>query len=261
MEKNVLTEVERQRIRELVEIYYDCQAFRIAAFNRLRTVGIVEGVHPERLLQLEKEIRDYIEKTISGIPIYENFLKQVKGIGPILAGALLAYLDPAKAEHASSFWRYMGFHVVDGKAPRFEKGKKAGYSKRLHVLGWKIGDSFIKQRTPKYREIYDLAKNRENEKLGFPVDFNGNPGPIATPEKCKFYQECKKIQEAKAKRLGRKPKPPPCAKHIHFRALRKAIKQFLADLWVEWRTLMGLPVSDPYAIAILKHQPTTSQKL
>jgi len=65
---------------------------------------------------------------------------------------------------------------------------------------------------------------------------------------------------AKAKRLGRKPKNPPCREHINNRARRKMVKQFIADLWVKWRKLEGLPVSEPYAVAILGHQKNEKQK-
>lgn len=36
--------------------------------------------------------------------------------------------------------------------------------------------------------------------------------------------------------------------HVHYAALRKVIKLFLSHLWVRWRELEGLPVSDPYII-------------
>ena len=235
----------RKKIRALVEIYYDTQDVRIRSYNRLRTVGEVEGVHPERLKKLEQEIRLYIENALEGIPIYEKFLKHIKGIGPILAGGLISNLDPHKAKHVSSFWRYCGLHVKDGKAPKRRKGKKLDFNVKMRTLMWKVGDSFIKHRTPKYREIYDQAKKKENEKLGYPLE---------NPENCPYYNECIKSIINKASRTGKTPKKPPCKLHIDLRARRKMVKRFLADLWVEWRKLEGLPVSEPYPIAILGHE-------
>ena len=36
-------------------------------------------------------------------------------------------------------------------------------------------------------------------------------------------------------------------------AIRYMVKEFLRALWIEWRTLEGLPVDDPYAVAKLGH--------
>lgn len=100
-------------------------------------------------------------------------------------------------------------------------------------------------KNPTYLPIYLEARRRETEKLG---------NPIKNPTNCPHYAECVKALVGKAGRLGKKPKPPPCRLHIHLRALRKMVKRFLADLWAEWRKMEGLPVTDPYPIAILKHQ-------
>ena len=42
-------------------------------------------------------------------------------------------------------------------------------------------------------------------------------------------------------------------KHVHFAALRKMIKLFLAHLWEKWRELEGLPTRVPYAVEYLNH--------
>ena len=41
--------------------------------------------------------------------------------------------------------------------------------------------------------------------------------------------------------------------HRHNAANRKMIKVFLSHLWLRWRQLEGLPVSNPYAHDIMKH--------
>jgi len=236
--------VNREAIRQLVEIYYDVQDVRIRSFNRLRQVGEVKGVNPDILKQLENQIKDYIAAEVKDIPIVRVFLKPIKGIGPILSGGLLAWLDPHKADHASSFWRYCGLHVVDGEAVKRKKGQKLGFPVRLRVLTWKIAKSFVRTRTPFYRDIYDEAKVKENEKLG---------NPIADPQNCPLYAQCVERLKQKAERTQQSIKKLPCKQHIDYRAMRKMVKRFLADLWAAWRKLEGLPVSEPYAVAILHH--------
>jgi len=109
---------------------------------------------------------------------------------------------------------------------------------------WKIADSFVKQRTPIYRDVYDETKVKENIKLC---------NPLEDPKNCPQYTECAKRLKMKASRLGRASKKLPCKKHIDNRARRKMVKRFLSDLWLVWRSLEGLPITKPYAVGILGH--------
>lgn len=232
------------KIRPLVEIFYDVQDVRIRSFNRLREVGEVKGVNPDILKELEKQIRDYIKVEIRDIPIVATYLRSVKGIGPILAGGLISWFDPHKAPHISSFWKYAGLSVSEGRAVKREKGKKADYNPTAKVLCWKIASSFIKCRSPFYRPLYDKAKLEEAEKLRHPEEDPGN---------CPMFASCSARLSKTAERKGREVKKLPCKKHIDYRARRKMVKRFLADLWCVWRSLEGLPVTEPYAVQILGH--------
>lgn len=233
---------QKARIRTLIDIYYDTQDVRIRTFNRLRTAGKVEGINPNLLKELEKEIREYIHTELKDLPLYA-WLRGVKGIGPILAGGLISHIDIAKADHASSLWKFFGLHVKEGKAVRRRKGEKLDFNIKMRTLAWKIADSFIKRKTPFYTDIYYEAKKLESEKL----------------RNCAMRKECLRMLSGRARRVGTAPKQPPCKLHAHYRAVRKMVKRFLLDLWVHWRNLEGLPVSQPYAIAILGHQPSQSR--
>lgn len=248
-EKKPMSQIElwRYTIRHLSDIRYDVQDVRTRSFNRLRQIGEVKGVNPKILLELENQIRDYIEAEIKDVPIYTKFLKPIKGIGPILSGNIIGSLDPHKAPHASSFWKYCGLHVNQERAVRRVKGEKLGFPSRMRVFAWKLGDSMIKQRTPFYRDIYDETKAKFNEKLN---------NPLENPKNCPRYDECLELLRKKAKRLGREAKKLPCKKHLHAHGRRVMVKRFLADLWGAWRGLEGLPVSEPYAVGILGHQKT-----
>jgi len=57
----------------------------------------------------------------------------------------------------------------------------------------------------------------------------------------KVYDETKKKELKKVK----------TKMHAHRRAMRKMIKAFLLDLYLEWRKIEKLPVSEPYSVAIL----------
>jgi hypothetical protein len=239
----------KEAVVELVKIYYDVQDVRIASENRLRTVGVVEGVNVSHLKKLEKEIRNRMHENYKDDPMYK-WLRSIRGIGPVLAGGLISGIDIRKAEHVSSLWKYFGYHVVNGRAVKRKKGEKLGFNPGMRVLGYKIADSFVKHRTPVYRQIYEERKRRAMEKLNHPE---------ANPENCPRYKECMEELKKKATRTGRGVKKPPCAKHIHLRACREMVKEFLRHLWVKWRTMEGLPVSKPYAVQILGHSDKNSQ--
>lgn len=221
--------MERELIRTLVEIYYDVQDVRIRTANRLRQVGKVEGVDPDRLKELEKEIAKEIEREIRDIPIVRDYLLKIKGIGPVLAGGLISLFDIRKAEHPSSFWKYAGLHVENGKAVRRKRGEKTDYNPKAKVLAWKIGRSLLMSKNEFYIEMYENVRKKESEKLNFPLE---------DPKRCPMYEEC-------VKKL-KKSQKPACALHIHFRALRKIVKHFLADFHINWRKIEGLPVSPIY---------------
>ncbi|MCJ7424964.1 hypothetical protein MUP01_11970 [Candidatus Bathyarchaeota archaeon] len=278
----------KDSIRTLVEIYYDVQDVRIRSFNRLRQVwGRIEyirkfglppagpkelkkflleafpiedrkrlvkeyvatcQINPNILAQLEKQIRDHIKDEVEPLAIVRDYLRNVKGIGPILAGGLVSFFDPYKAPHPSSFWKYAGLHVVEGEAPKRVKGAKLGFNPRARVLCWKIADSFIKQRTPLYRPYYDVVKVEEAAKFGV-LD----PDESVHPERCPKYLQCLKRMQGRAQRTNTKAKACPCLKHIDYRARRKMVKLFIADFWAVWRKMEGLPPSEPYSVRILGH--------
>ncbi len=159
---------------------------------------------------LEGQYKSIIEDWAGNYEVYHGFLRKTRGIGPILGGGLLAVFDVRKTKHISSFWAYAGLHVVDGKAPRRVKGEKLGYSTQARTLCWKVSDSFIKQRTPPYRGIYDRIKTEEVARL--------------------------KDTAEKGWKL-----------HADLRARRRMVKQFLADFWIAWRKSEGLPIDSPYS--------------
>jgi hypothetical protein len=177
-----------------------------------------EGAHIAKLLgiaraehKLEAQYRGIIKEWATGYnrKVYE-WLDSIRGIDAVLGGGLLATFDIRKAKHVSSFWKYAGLHVVDGHAPRRTKGEKLGYSTQARTLCWKVADSFIKQRTHIYRDIYDSTKAEETIKLKNSGDKDWK---------------------------GR----------ANNRAKRKVAKEFLKDFFLAWRKIEGLSYDPPYS--------------
>jgi len=190
---------------------------------------------------LEKEYLSFMNEYISGEAIWTQWLSGVKGISTVLCANLLkevGYCDGIYTEDVlddegeilhrkgdertpsiSSLWRYFGLDVVDGKAPKRRRGEKIGYKPRLRTLAWKITDSFVKQRTPYYRDVYDKEKERQL-----------------------------RLMEEKAENAPERPL------HAELRARRKTAKLFLSHFWFVARTLKYLSTEPPYVEARLGHK-------
>ena len=220
-----------QYLRLLIEQYYDMQNYRISMANRLRAAKeasteeeyAVLEVHYKEFEQLEKSIKRDITRAVNAHPMWKAYLKDVKGIGSIFAGALLSTIDIEKADHASSVWKYCGLAVnpETGEGDKRVRGEKISWNPFLKKTCFLIGKSFVKTKGT-YRGVYDTSK---------------------AFYQVKFPEEVK-IPKTKIKKYTKG--------HIDAMARRRTVKLFLAEFWAEWRALNDLPVSEPFAHRIIK---------
>ena len=162
----------------------------------------------------------------SDTPIWE-WLSGIRGLKEGgLSSQLLAQIDDiGKFDTVSKLWRFAGLAVIDGRAERNKLGEKSHKNARLRSICYLISEQFLRQQTPVYSDIYYEDKLRLRELHPEPEQTNG-----ASPWSHNFTDG-----------------------HIHRMAMRKAVKIFLQHLWVTWREIEGLPVSDPYVKAIMGH--------
>ena len=169
--------------------------------------------------KMEKGWKDVMNEYIKTEDIWKMWLSGVKGISTVLCANMLREFGYCETyRHISSLWKHCGLHVVDGKAPRRKRGEKIDFSPRLRTLAWKIGDSFVKQRTPYYRDVYDKEKERQVRLMENGAD-----------------------------------NAPESLMHAELRARRKMVKIFLAHYWFVTRSIKGLEVEQPY-VAKLGHR-------
>jgi hypothetical protein len=171
----------------------------------------------------ERRIDKYIKKL--NIPIVKPML-ELKGLGTMTIAYLLVYIDINKAEHASALWKYVGFDKPS--YARYTKGETGGGNKTLRTVLFTWADSGIRTKSS-YREIYDKEKVKLENSMKMTKSRNTQGKLI----EC-MWKDTK-----------------PC--HRHGAGMRKMMKHFLADLWIVWRTLEGLPVTPLYPEAILGH--------
>lgn len=223
--------------------------------------AFLENKDNHRLLNdLAHEQEEILKKTamskIQNHRMWTEWLENVKGIGPCLAGGMLALTSPDRAPSVSAFWKYAGLSVTVqalvcapcaltlkpegaptvcpqckgplfrvGEADRRRKGEKLGYNPRVKTLAWKISSQFVRTPKSQYRGLYDRLREEVNKR------------------------PCHKVH------LDEKTKKEiPCFDaHKHAKALRQTAKIFFSHYWVTFRAMAGLPVPKPFAFGVLGH--------
>lgn len=190
-----------------------------------------------------KQFRQF-KGLLEEVPIYMQWLKDQRGVGPAMAGVIVTAIDIRRAQYPSSIWKYAGIDVGPdgrGRSRRAEhlverkyinkKGKEATrmsvtYNPWLKTkLMGVLAGSFLRSASP-WRKCYDDYKHR-----------------IETdPERIKVtVAEWKKRNEA-----GDYVHHLWTPGRINDAAKRYMIKQFLVELYKQWRPLEGLVVHPPY---------------
>ncbi len=221
-----------KELRAWVSLYYTQQEKRLSSENRTRIIVEVANLDSQRLeaydaaiepeRKAETVLAKYMSAELDKIPIWTNYLSEVKGIGPITAACLIAWIDDiGKFDTISKLHRYCGLSAIDGKAQRRYLGAHIDYNPKLKTLCYKIGKSFLTSHNEKYRAVYDEAHAKYESRGKY--DKETNPA-------------------------GNKNKL-----HTMFRALKVAERIFIANVWVKWRELEGLPISEPYIFAVGGH--------
>lgn len=265
-----------QFVRMQVRLLYDFQKLRIASANR-NTLGIDDTQLTDKdreylgrigsgLEALEKDAEKAVKRALKGVPIWEKFLKDVKGIGPRLAGFLISELNPEseRCGTVSKLWAWCGLHVEDGQAARRKKGVKAKWDpKRKAKLLKVLGDEFLLKKTEPYYTLYLNYKHRKESQI-VPVCMacNGRGKGMQLKVKGKGWILVDEATEAELEEFG-PPEDRTCyncngtggpvpwgrsVMHRHVAAVRYMVKQFLRDYYIKYRELAGLPIRPPYHV-------------
>lgn len=179
----------------------------------------------------EKKTFKNIEGILEGVPVYAQYLKGIKGIGPAIAGVLISEIDIRKSKYASSLWMYAGYDTApDGKGRSRNKE---------HLVERKYIDKFKNEQTRLSITFNPLLKTKLYLLATIWIKL-GDKTPYS-----KVYYDYKN-------RLENHPKHQEKTKlHRHRMALRYMIKRFLVDLYANWRRIEGLEVFPEYSEAKL----------
>lgn len=205
------------------------------------------------LIKAEKEQFARFEGVLNEFPIWTDWLKGVKGIGPAMAAVIVTEIDIHKAKYPSSIFRLAGLDCGPdgmGRSKRKEHlieveytTKEGKTAKRMSItfnpflksklLGVLAG-SFLRSHkkgsdAPSYAKVYYDYKHRlENHAMYGPHN--------------------DKVKDANGKRITNKGRR-------HEMSRRYMIKMFIYDLHRKWLELAGLPPQMTYPEAKLGRPP------
>lgn len=226
------------------EILDDLEKTRLANENRLRALTLVKGItHTTTNVKLEG--------LIAGLQTLEHdatlefcrivrahplgpWIRSTVGVGEKQGGRLLAvignplsYTDPSTGtlvpRTVSKLWAYCGLHVIDGTAPRKQRGQPMNWNNKARSRAWLIAQSCIRQGAASpYHSVYTASRERSSIAVhNAPCIQCGTKGKPAEP--------------------GTSLRPG----HQLARAMRAMSKQILKDLWIEAKRLETESSSNP----------------
>ncbi|GEM_PF-1820701 len=175
-----------------------------------------------KLAELRKKYAKDPEKEAVDIQVLRS--SNIGGLALALQGRLGHDLEPVTRGYAPTRSMYKA------------TGTKLDYNSELRVMCFRLAGSLLKAQG-KYAEFYDRAKSGIVQKLQAEGILIVPTLELPTNGNGKIFEPVGTIATG----------------HVHMRAQRKMNKLFLSHLWLVWRQAEGLPVSKPYAHAILGH--------
>ena len=235
--------------RFLVDAYYQQQEDRIRSAHRSRQMG--ESGEPNLIFDwlgsqsavLEQQVKGALDKYTQSRPIGE-WLRGIKGIGPVIAAGFIANVDIQVANTAGKLWAYCG--VAPGKDRR-KRGEKMTFNPSLKRLTFLTGECFKRLSSDDadayYRHVYDKRKAYELRK-----NEAGDYSDLAE----RSLAEKKFGKETEAYKMYAQGKLPLA--RIDLRSSRYAAKLFLSHMHEVWYEMeFGAKPPQCFAVSVLGH--------
>jgi hypothetical protein len=190
------------------------------------------------------------------------WMSGVKGIGPTLACRLLARLDIERARTPSSFWAYCGLATVPGVEYSCQEcGRVVAQPEHYRVTGrhLRLGS---RARCPGL--LLPRRHAADGIRVAQPPPAAGVPSSYDVTAKVICHLICTSFLRTKgsyadhyaAVRADLTQQRPGWEKgRVHLSASRRTQKRFLADLWITWRSRLGLPTNQPHPGAVSPPDP------
>jgi hypothetical protein len=180
------------------------------------------------------------------------WLSSQKGVGHLLAARLLSRLDIMRAKTPSAFWAYCGLATIPGNAYRCARCNL----EVAYPLGYKLHEphftrSGLRECIGRLELVTDAGSTRvapRRSTLGGRRSYDSHARKscyLIGVSLLRCGSAYRTFYDAERERLsGLRPGWTP--KHSHLSALRKMEKVFLRDLWLAWRSALGMPLIASY---------------
>lgn len=241
--KSAAKTMTRNEARYLLSLYLTMQDNRKASDQKSAKMEERNKGEPHAVLNWVSENSFALEKQILGaLEMFASFQPMGKwamaidGVGPVVAAGLLAHVDIEQAPTVGHIWAFAGLDP----SKKWEKGGKRPHNAALKQICYYAGESFVKCTKSPYRKVYDDRKELEQQKN----------------ERGEYAEQAAAIVQSRPthaqRAIYKTGKLPPG--HIHSRAKRYAVKQFLSDWHAQaYRDHFKCEPPKPYPIAILGH--------
>lgn len=237
-------------LKILAESLDDLEKQRIATENRLRSLRQIYG-HDDATSDAPEVAR--LTAILDGIADLEHmaeldlkralrthplgpWVKAATGVGEKTGARLLAAVgDPAwnelhqRERTLGELWAYCGYHVIDGAAPRRQKGQKANWSNDAKMRTFLCAEACVKAGVRKIDEADDAD--------GYDLDARKattHYGAVYLDTRAKYLDAVHSVPCHRCTGQGQPPAEPGTplkASHQHARAMRAVSKAILADLY------------------------------
>jgi hypothetical protein len=244
----------RQLLKHAERCVYDVQKWRIRAGHRAEEVETEFSLFDKRffayveeeMTELEVKGTRRLETLLRGIPIWEQFLKPLKGIGPKMGALLVAETNIENCHTPSKLWAWWGLHVVKGKAVQKNSESPSKFSPFRKAKAVKVlAELMLLHKTPVYYDLYREYKARKAKQVVKTCMACGGTGKAHRWNKAEGQRE-----EVQCWNCNGTGGPAPWGitdEHRHRAACRYMVKRLLLDMWKAWRTLEGLDMPPSYA--------------
>lgn len=104
------------------------------------------------IIAKEKEfehLKKILEKKVKGFDMWNNYLKNIKAVGPVIAAGLIGETGGKQFDSKESIKHYSGMITKKGND---------NFNRNLKAVLYQFAEGVIKHRTPYWRELYDNIK-------------------------------------------------------------------------------------------------------
>lgn len=262
----------RRTVRAYTKTRDDVQGARKSVYNRLglKEDGTPQNIEDSRAFapedweflyeiaqitrdrELETEKR--LLKALREMPVYVEWLKDVKGVATVTAGWICGEFDVYRADTVSKLWQFAGLNsgMVRGTKRKGTRAKPVFVKVDELVRGDKLTQGFCSPFNKRLRAALMgvMASNFIRCQNGYAIDY--------------YYPMKNRLEHSENVIVGNKDGKTwkeTTKGHRDLAAKRYMVKMFLRDLYRIWRPLHDLEVRDDYAkekLGIVHHGPESS---